>query len=131
MKSVIAALAFITAASAFALTNVDKVLNWKATPGITEQEAAKLAREGIVKFLTWDDEGEYCTADDFWGFEYDDARVTSGQPAFAITGYARGPYEHCLGETNFDCRVVFIQDKQGQWSEYFSECEPTTLHDGD
>lgn len=131
MKSVIAALAFITAASAFALTNVDKVLNWKATPGITEQEAAKLAREGIVKFLTWDDDGEYCTADDFWGFEYDETTVMSGQPAFAITGYARGPYEQCLGETNFDCRVVLTQDKQGKWSEYFTECEPTTLHDGD
>lgn len=131
MKSIIAALAFVTAASAFAVTNLDEVLNWKETPGITQEEAAKLAREGIVKFLTWDDEGEFCTADDFWGFKYDEAHATNNRPAFAITGYARGPYEECTGETNFDCRVVIAQDAQGKWNESFTECEPTTLHDGD
>ena len=131
MKSVIAALAFIAAASAFAVTNSDKVLNWKETPGITEQEAAKLVRESMAKFLTWDDDREFCTAEDFWGFEYDKANVTSKPAAFAITGYARGPLDHCVGEINFDCRVVLTQDTQGKWSEYFTECDPTNPNDGD
>lgn len=131
MKSIIAALVFITAAGATAAVNQDEILNWRQTPGITEAEAAKLAREGIINFLTWDDEGEYCTAEEFWGFEYDEANVVSKKPAFAVTGYARGPNDHCGGYTNYDCRVVITQDEKGKWSEYFTDCEPTTLHDGD
>ena len=79
----LALFAFI-ASFAIAADNV-RILGWQPTQGISEQEAVKLTRDGIIDFLTWDDEGEYCTADEFWSFEYDEAHIHSGEPAFAVT----------------------------------------------
>lgn len=127
MKYVLIALLSVTAWAA----SQDEILNWRATEGITEAEAAALARQGMIEFLTVDDDGEYCSPDEFWGFEYDEAHVISKKPAFAVTGYARGPLDHCVGETNYDCRVVFVKNAAGKWVEDFTDCEPTSLHDGD
>jgi len=122
MKSV---LLLVLVSSTVWATQEGRILNWVTTPGISEAEAFAMTKTGFANFLTWDDEGTYCTAEEFWGFEYDEANLTSGEPAFAVQGYARGPFDQCAGETDFDCRTVFTKNAAGAWQENYTDCEPT------
>ena len=120
MKTLIACLFALSAP-------VGQIKGWQNTSGITEQEAIQMATQGATKFLELEDERETCTAEEFWGYSYKPAKVTSGKPAFAVELYASAPDSSCSDYANFDCRSVFVQEPNGQWRESFTECDKTTL----
>lgn len=121
MNKVLLALV-ILALPAFAVEG--SISRWKPTPGISEAQAYEIALSGFNNFLTYERDGQECGPSNTWSFEYGEANLASGRPAFAISGYATAPTDDCAIEIDYDCRTVISLAEDGSWKEAFTDCEP-------
>lgn len=129
MKSI---LVFTVLFSTTAMANEAlKVGGWKETPGISEQQALKLAREAVHQDIAVDEDGQVCGAEEMWNWEREaDLKPDFPQERgeiFAIAGYVKGPHAEmgCSATQTYDCRVVFNRPKKkALWKAEYTECEP-------
>jgi hypothetical protein len=109
----------------------ETIAGWKATQGINEAQALKIAREAIHQDIGIDEDGQVCGVDEMWGWEREaDLKADFPQERgeiFAITGYVKGPHSQaaCSGNQTYDCRVVFNRPKKNAfWRAEYTDCEP-------
>lgn len=114
-----------------------KITGWKETSGITEPQAADLARRALQQELGQDEDGQVCGIEDLWGWEREKDLVPDFPQErgeiFAIMGYVQGPHAKmgCSSSQTYDCRVVFNRPaKTSSWKVEYTECEPSSVEHG-